>query len=132
MAEAIFNHHVKELGFHHLSDSCGTANYHVGDLPDPRTVSVVKEHGVSIQHYGRQLSIEDFDRFDLILAMDSSNHSDILRIGASAHRDKVKLMREFDPEGNGDVPDPYYGGPRDFKEVYDILNRSIKNLLQSL
>lgn len=132
LAEAVFNHYVQQQGLDFISDSCGTANYHVGDAPDPRTIRVAHQHGVSIQHSGRQLALRDFDEFDLILAMDSDNYRTILALAGSATHPKVKLMREFDPTGNGNVPDPYYGGPQDFQEVFDILSRSMGNLLHHL
>lgn len=132
LAEAIFNHHAQQQGLDFTSDSCGTANYHVGDAPDPRTIRVAHQHGVAIQHVGRQLALRDFDEFDLILAMDSDNYRNILTLAKSNTHPKVKLMREFDPMGKGNVPDPYYGGLQEFQEVYDILNRSMKNLLRQL
>ncbi len=75
----------------------------------------------------------DFNNYDLILAMDQNNMDSILRLSESdSIKAKVKRMREFDPLGSGDVPDPYYGGEKEFQEVFDILDRSIEQLLTQL
>ena len=132
LAEAIFNERVRQKGLQDefQSDSCGTANYHVGDWPDDRTIKCAHRNEILINHFGRQLKRDDLDKFDLILAMDGSNLQNILRLGNESNRSKVKMMRDFDPKGKGDVPDPYYGGDKDFDEVFEILDRSIEVLIQ--
>ncbi|MBL0740316.1 low molecular weight protein-tyrosine-phosphatase [Chryseolinea lacunae] len=136
LAEAIFKDKIKRRNLDHLFvvDSCGTANYHVGDTPDPRTIANAKKNGVEIDHLGRQFGTRDFKDFDHILVMDSSNHSNVMRLlGDPAHAGKVAMMRNFDPTGFGhDVPDPYYGQERHFQEVFDILDRSTENFLDHL
>lgn len=136
LAEAIFLHKVRErqVDHHFLADSCGTANYHVGDTPDPRTIKNAFTNGVTIQHAGRQLHKGDLEVFDLILAMDESNLTNIFRLpGADEYRSKIKLMRAYDPERNDDsVPDPYYGAEKDFQQVFEILDRSMEHLLVEL
>ena len=136
LAEAVFNHKVKGKKMELLveADSCGTANYHVGDPPDHRTIANARKNGVSIRHTGRQLAEDDLEYFDFILAMDSSNQQNILRLSnAGNHRHKISLMREFDPAGKGmDVPDPYYGSERDFQEVFDILDRTMDSFIANL
>jgi protein-tyrosine phosphatase len=133
LAEAIFKHKIKERKVEHMFEvhSCGTANYHIGDSPDSRTIANAKRNGVEIDHAGRQLCVADFDSYDYIFVMDQSNRKNALRLTANAtHRTKVIMMREFDTIGKGeDVPDPYYGTEKDFQEVFDILNRSTENLL---
>lgn len=130
LAEAIFWHKVKAKGLTNLyyAESCGTANYHIGDQPDHRTIRNAQKNGVLIDHLGRQLCTEDFEKFDEIFVMDKSNFNNTLRI-AGPHKAKVKLMRSFDPEGEGEVPDPYYGQEKDFQHVFDILDRSIEAYL---
>lgn len=116
-------------------DSCGTSNYHIGDNADPRTLASAARHGVPMQHCARQLTAHDLETFDFIFAMDKSNYQNILRLANGPDvKDKVKLMREFDPlsTGGGEVPDPYHGGEDDFQEVYDILERSTENFLSYL
>ncbi len=134
LAEAVFNEkiRVRELQNEFQSDSCGTGNYHVGDWPDDRTIKCANKNGILINHIGRQLSRADLDNFDLILAMDGSNLFSILKLSEESTRSKVKLMRSFDPQGNGDVPDPYWGGDKEFDELYEILDRSIDGLIDHL
>jgi protein-tyrosine phosphatase len=135
LAEAIFKHKVKQNGLEKWieADSCGTSNYNIGDMPDPRTIANATRNGVSIEHCGRQLCVEDFDSFDYILAMDRNNYNNILRVAATEEvKNKVTMMREFDPQGTGDVPDPYYGGEKGFQEVFDILERTMDSFVQHL
>lgn len=134
LAEAIFHHKIRASQLAHLveADSCGTANYHIGDTPDPRTIANALKNGVDIKHRGRQLNEEDLDYYDYILAMDKSNHSNILRLAQQHHEDKIKLMRTFDPAGGTEVPDPYYGKEQDFQEVFDILDRTMERFIDHL
>ena len=136
LAEAIFKHKLQKKGLERFFDvdSCGTSNYHIGDPPDPRTIANARKNGVSIEHCGRQFIIEDLHHYDYIMAMDHSNLRNILRLlEYEGHRDKVMLMREFDPLGKGEeVPDPYYGGEKNFQEVFVILDRSPENFLLHL
>lgn len=135
LAEAIFKNKVKQKGLEQVvfADSCGTSNYHIGDSPDPRTIANATKNGIVIEHCGRQLGEEDLEKFDLILAMDKSNYQNILRLPNSSNfAKKVMLMREFDPVEKGEVPDPYHGGEKGFQEVYDILDRSMENLIHHL
>ena len=134
VAEAIFKHQIEKLGLsdHFFADSCGTANYHVGDNPDHRAIKNALKNGVEIHHKGRQITHADLEIFDLILAMDRHNLNSILKLsGAEKYFDKIKLMRFYDPISVGDVPDPYYGSEKDFQEVFEILDRSIQNLIQN-
>lgn len=134
LAEAIFKKKTQKMGLNHFSaDSCGTANYHVGDTPDPRTIKNARKNGVEIEHIGRQLSKEDLATFDWIFAMDQSNLNVIVRLATSVSElEKVKRIRDFDPVAKGDVPDPYYGTEADFQEVFLILHRTIENLVSQL
>jgi protein-tyrosine phosphatase len=136
LAEAIFKDKIRRrnLDQHFVVESCGTANYHVGDTPDPRTIANAKKNGIVIDHLGRQFTSKDFLDFDHIFVMDTSNHKNVLRLLQDpAHRDKVTMMRNFDPTAPGeDVPDPYHGTERHFQEVFEILDRSTENLLTHL
>ena len=136
LAEALFNHHVTRMGLtvHYRADSCGTANYHVGDPPDHRTIRNAEQNGVIIRHRGRQFHPLDFEGFDHILPMDQSNYSNIARMDESGKwLSKVRLMRTFDPTPDElSVPDPYYGNEKDFQKVFDILNRSTLELIRFL
>ena len=136
LAEAIFKAKISSKGWDHLveADSCGTANYHVGDRPDHRTLTNAQKNGIIIEHLGKQLSAQHLEEYDFILAMDKSNFQNILRLsGTNNHAKKVLLMRSFDPERDDDtVPDPYYGTERDFQNVFEILDRSVDLFVQHL
>lgn len=135
LAEGILKHKLKLMGLDSkvMVDSCGTSNYHIGDLPDSRTRDNAKKNGITLDHRGRQLSNKDIDQFDFILAMDRSNYNNILRlVDDSSLKSKVMLMREFDHQEGTEVPDPYYGGEDGFQEVFDILDRSIDEFIRHL
>lgn len=136
LAEALFKDKVTRKGLSDRIeiDSCGTADYHIGDWPDERTMLNALHNGISIDHRGRQLSVKDLDHFDFILTMDRSNYSNTLRLANhEEQKHKVIMMRTFDHHANHeDVPDPYYGGEKGFQEVFDILNRSTENFLKHL
>ena len=136
MAEAIFKHKVamRELDSQFEIDSCGTSDYHVGQDPDERTIENAAQNGVPISHKARQLRRSDLEYYDLLLAMDENNLSNILRLAEhEEHRLKIRLMRHYDNENPGaEVPDPYFGGRRGFQDVFDILERSCENLLDNL
>jgi protein-tyrosine phosphatase len=135
LAEAIFNHKIRNLdGFESYSaGSCGTSDYHIGELPDLRTRKNAERNGVLIEHRGRQLHPQDLETFDLILAMDRSNYETIHRLpNAAMHQSKIALLRSYDPHPGDEVPDPYYGEERDFQNVFEIVERSIEGLLLKL
>jgi protein-tyrosine phosphatase len=116
-------------------DSAGTAAYHVGDRPDRRAMAELRRRGVALEHLGQQFTAVDFERFDLVLAMDRSNARALRRIAPSQEAAaKVHLLREWDPEAGDDleVPDPYYGGDAGFVEVFDMVERSCAALLDEL
>ncbi|MDQ5893945.1 MAG: low molecular weight protein-tyrosine phosphatase [Actinomycetota bacterium] len=112
-------------------DSAGTGDWHVGNPADPRAIAAATERGVSIGGAARQVRAEDFEEFDLILAMDRSNHADLLMMDG-ADPSKVRLFRELAGEGELDVPDPYYGGDDGFDEVLDILERGCAVVLAEI
>lgn len=135
LAEGIFRHRIAEKGLKNLfeADSCGTAAYHIGADPDKRSVANASKNGVSYTHKGRQLIAEDFHRFDLVLAMDKSNYANAQAIKPIDGKAKLELMRNYDAHDQGaDVPDPYYGGEDGFQEVFEILDRSIAELINKL
>lgn len=136
LAEGIFLSKISEAGRQHLfdADSCGTGNYHIGQLPDIRTRRNAEVHGVVLTHRCRQIVPEDLDLFDLILPMDQNNLQGINSLrNAEKHQHKIKLMRTFDPDADRiDVPDPYRGTAEDFQQVFEILDRSIAGLIRHL
>jgi protein-tyrosine phosphatase len=116
-------------------DSAGTGAWHIGESPDSRMRRVAACHGLIYDGKARQFQKNDFDRFDLILSMDTHNRTDLMRMAFTQEdRNKIHLLREFDPLG-GDgvsVPDPYYGGIDGFEEVYQVIERSCRGLLRVL
>ena len=138
MAEGIFRHLVAQDGLSDRFeiDSAGTSGWHAGEKPDHRMRQTAKKHGLSLEDQrSRQFEVSDFEAFNYILAMDSSNLSNIRQLQSQpAHQQaKVELMRNYDLlESNPNVPDPYYGGQNGFEEVYEILLRSNRELLDQL
>lgn len=128
LGEAIFNHKVQGLEME--ADSAGTAAYHIGKNPDHRSIDVARANGVPISHKARKFVAEDFDRFDYILAMDRDNYRDMKSL-ATGSAENLYLLRDFDPEANGDldVPDPYYGGYDGFENVFQMVSRSVDRLI---
>jgi protein-tyrosine phosphatase len=114
-------------------DSAGTSAYHVGDPPDDRMSATARGHGVSLDgQSSRQVCEADFERFDLILAMDRSHLDALKRLAPAAHAGKLRLMRSYDTGQDEDVPDPYYGGDDGFEEVFAIVDRSCRRLVEEL
>lgn len=137
MAEGIFKALTKENQDIYYCDSAGTSSYHIGEKADERMRATAKGHQISIEdHRARQLSKEDFDNFDYIIAMDKSNYQNILmlknRVNHTAETN-IMLMRSFDSEKEDlEVPDPYYGSVYDFENVYEILTRCNERFLAFL
>src|SRR5271170_3363586 len=102
-------------------DSAGTGAWHVGSPPDARAVAAARARGIALEGSARQVRPEDFDDFDLLLAMDRSNLRELSQLaGGERGQAKLRLLREFDPNTDDEdleVPDPYYGGPGGFDEV---------------
>lgn len=106
-------------------DSAGTAAFHVGHQPDHRSIKVAKQNGIDISHQrARQFKTVDFDTFDYIYAMDSSNFDNIISLARNQNDiEKVKLFLEENPKvSSKDVPDPYYGDMGDFEYIFDLIN----------
>jgi low molecular weight protein-tyrosine phosphatase len=118
-------------------DSAGTGAWHVGDPPDARATAAARRRRVALEGQARQVTPADFDRFDLVLAMDRENLRDLLALAPDdGARAKVRLLREFDPSavraGDLDVPDPYHGGPDGFERVLDLVEAACRGLLDDL
>ena len=112
-------------------DSAGTAGYHIGAPPDPRTREAAARRGYDLSPLrARIVQPEDFERFDLILAMDRENLAALRRRAPQGLHERVRLFLEFAPElATSDVPDPYYGGPNGFEEVLDLVEAAAHGLL---
>ncbi len=137
LAENMFRHLAEQanVGDKYEVDSAGTSGWHEGEQPDRRMRRVAAGHGFKYDGRGRQFKLRDFDKFDLVIAMDSDNRTNLSRLARSEEeRAKIHLMREFDPQGSptAPVPDPYYGGIDGFEEVFQIVKRSCQGLLDAL
>ena len=134
LGEGVFQTAIAQRGLtgHFHVDSCGTGSWHIGSPPHDESQRVALDNGIDIsQQRARQLSKNDAINFPMLIAMDRSNRNDILSICGKETR--VHCLREFDPEPHSlDVPDPYYGGPADFQEVFEIIDRSVARLIDSL
>ena len=116
-------------------DSAGTAAYHVGNLPDERSIEVAQKYGINLRDQrARKFTKEDFKNFDVIYAMDSSNYQNILMLASSKEDEhKVKMiLNEVNPNGNESVPDPYYGGKQGFENVYQMLDEACDIIVKKL
>ncbi len=115
-------------------DSAGTGSWHVGEPPDERATQAARGRGIALESVARQVRVEDFERFDLILAMDRSNERTLRQLAPDERsRAKIHLLREFDPASSGhddlDVPDPYYDSQRGFEIVLDLVQAACTGLL---
>lgn len=135
-AEGVLQSMVTKAGLqsYFYIDSAGTASYHLGEQPDAKSREVAARHNVTLQSRARQFRADDLNEFDLILAMDHENYSDILALDRkNQFAGKVALLRSFDPyPSHMAVPDPYYGGIDGFEKVYEIIRRSCADLLDVL
>ena len=132
-AEGVFrktlDDHAPELEI--WLDSAGTHAYHVGDAPDPRARRAALRRGVDLSSQrARRVSEDDFEKFDLLLAMDELNHSQLIELSPPEYRERIRLFMEFAPQmGRTDVPDPYYGGSNGFEFVLDLVEEASMGLL---
>ncbi len=123
------------LGARIAIDSAGTGAYHVGELADSRSRAEALRRGVELQSRARQFVKVDLTSFDYVIAMDRQNVRDLHRhCGSAEERDKVRLLRSFDPASTNelDVPDPYHDGEKGFVHVYDICEAGCRGLLAHL
>ncbi|MEG4104596.1 low molecular weight protein-tyrosine-phosphatase [Microcoleus sp. S13_C5] len=132
-AENIMNHLIEQAGLRDriTCDSAGTASYHIGSPPDRRMALAARKRDIELLGEARQFARQDFENFDLILAMDRENYRNILSLdSAGKYKDKVRLMCDFCQKYDiKEVPDPYYGGPEGFDRVIDLLHDASEGLL---
>ena len=132
LAEGIMTHKAQENGLNWEIDSAGTAAYHVGNLPDERSIEVANNYGIDLtSQRARQFNAKDFREFDIIYAMDTENYNNILNLAKNeAEEQKVKLiLNEIEPNSNSSVPDPYYGGEEGFENVYRMLDLACEEVV---
>ncbi len=135
MAEGILRTKISHENFNLLIDSAGTCNNHVGQAPDNRMQTKALEHGINISNLvARQFTVNDFDNFDYIFAMDETNKKDILNLARNkTDATKVELFLNLSyPNKNLSVPDPYFGGEQGFENVFQLLNTACDKLITEL
>ena len=136
--ENIFRHLVTEAGLESdiFIDSAGTHDYHPGKKPDHRMCHTLESRGIPTAGSGRQFVYDDFEKFDLILAMDTENFSNIKNLDTkNEYLKKIKQFTDYCSDTKNqvpDVPDPYYGGPEGFELVADMLEDGCAEILKNI
>ncbi len=128
LADGIAKKYTQEIGLDIDVDSAGTGDWHVGENPCLNSIKVAKNNGIDISYLvSRQVKKEDLENFDLVVALDDKNLSDLSELGA---KNLVKLG-DFGYEG-ADVPDPYFfNGFEGFDKVYDMIQKCVINLIDN-
>lgn len=133
LAEAVFRHQVAERGWtdRFEIDSAGTSGWHRGAPPDARSAETARRRGITLTGASRRVTGADLRRCDYVIAMDAGNRDALEELrAATGGTAELRLLREFEPGARSlDVPDPYYGGPRGFDDVHDIVERATAGFL---
>lgn len=135
LAEGVLTHKIHQMGLKHIVDSAGTSSYHIGQNPDPRMVHTAAQHGIDISgQLSRQFTPGDFDDFDKIFAMDTSNYENIIKLARNkSDEEKVGLLLNAGGKtDNRSVPDPWYGGDAGFETVFELVDTACEEIVQSL
>ena len=134
LAEAAFRKAASEAGLDVEVDSAGTADYHVDEIPDPRSIEEAQRHGIDISSYrGRQLKPADFHEFDWILGMDRSNMTNISNVDPGDGKAQVFMLMDIVPGQEGrEVADPWYGGEDNFRATWDDVSMAAKVLVAKM
>lgn len=134
LAEAAFRDAAERAGLTVETDSAGTAAYHVGEPPDPRSIAEAARHGIDISHYrGRQLVAEDFRRFDWIIGMDRSNMRNIEQVRPADAKAEISMLLDLVPGREGaEVADPWYGGEDNFRDTWEDVSAGAQALIERL
>ena len=135
LAEGILRGKTNKLGIPVFIDSAGTSNYHIGEHPDKRTVANALKNGVDVSKLkARQFKVSDFDEFDTIFVMDSSNYANIIELARNKKDiEKVEpILNRIHPRSNLALPDPYFGGEEGFQTVFDLLDTACDTIVATL
>ena len=134
LAEAAFREAAKEAGLEVETASAGTADYHVGEAPDPRTIAEARRHGIDITGYrGRQLQRSDFAEFDYIVGMDKANMADIAALDPQDGGAKTVMLLDIVPGHKGrEVADPWHGNTEDFETTWNEVDAGARALVAVL
>ena len=137
LGEGVLAHRLEQKGLSDRVrvDSAGTGAWHQGEPPDPRSTDVAMRHGITLRGRARLVRAEDFQEFDHIFAMDRTNLRDLGYLESEGDGDAtLSLFRTFDPDPDGDldVPDPYYGGPDGFDLMFEMVDRTCAAFVEHL
>lgn len=133
LAEGILKHKTKEHNLNWEIDSAGTGAYHVGKLPDNRSISVARKYGIDITNQtARKFEVHDFDYFDKIYVMDASNYQNVLKLARTeSDKSKIEMIRNLvNPGWNEQVPDPYWNN-NGFENVYQMLDEACDKIIEN-
>jgi len=139
-AEGVMRHVLLEAGLDSRIEveSAGTGSWHIGQPADRRARAAARRRGIELDSIARQVTPDDLDRFDLVLAADAENQRALLSLAGDdpVRRERVRRLREFDPvsvrSNELDIPDPYYGDGDGFEHVLDIVEAACRGLLDDL
>ena len=133
LAEGILSLKGKHLNLE--VDSAGTAAYHIGKQPDIRSIEIANKYTIDLnQQRARQFSRADFDKFDIIYAMDTNNYTHLISLASTeTERNKIRMiLNEINPKAYQSVPDPYYGGENGFQDIYNMLDKACDKIIQNI
>jgi protein-tyrosine phosphatase len=132
-AQVLLMHKARAAGFQLEVDSAAISDEERGNPPDPRSVAEARRRGIEMHaHSARQVRKADFERFNLIIGMTAQHCAALRRLTPAGRADKIHLFTEFADGIEGDVPDPWYGGHKDFVEVFDLIDLGVDGLLARL
>jgi len=133
-AEAVFRQKAVEKGLTIKTDSAGTIGSHARERPDHRAMKVGEANGYSFDGIkARKVTEKDFEKFDMVLAMDERNVADLKKVAPIEHLNKIQLFLDFAENfDEREVPDPYYGGAQGFKYVLQLVEDASDGLLDKL
>lgn len=137
LAESIMNKLLEKEGLQGeiAIDSAGTGSWHIGELPDNRTYKIAEENALELNNPARQVTLNDLEQFDYIIAMDENNLRSLYEMDIeNYYGNKLYLLRDFDQQAKDDknVPDPYWGDEAEFHEIFQILERSLIDFMSFL
>ena len=133
LAEGILSLKGKHLNLE--VDSAGTAAYHIGKQPDIRSIEIANKYTIDLnQQRARQFSRADFDKFDIIYAMDTNNYAHLISLASTeTERNKIRMiLNEINPKAYQSVPDPYYSGENGFQDIYNMLDKACEKIIQNI
>ena len=132
-AEGVLRAKARDRGMTLTIESAGTGGWHVGDPPDARTIKAAAKRGYDLSYMrARKVDLSDFYEFDYLLAMDLSNHTDLLEMAPPNRTADIRLFLDFADCETRETPDPYYGGADGFEHVLDLIELGANGFLDHL